>query len=1390
MSQSEPIIILILNEHAEEIKRVSISLRGFFQDLRIDVAYSAEEAARMVPAAGNEWAIILIDEAVLVNTAPSFVADLKRRASYASVILFSERTETTAAVEALDMGVDFFLYKQSPAFLTELLFCTKEAIGKRDWRLSADRTESRHSWLLSSVEEVFYELDSEGRFLGVSRNAPALLGYHPDELIGRPYHALLPETEQPLARFRFNERRASARAVNELEMTLQGRPTPSGATFVTAAISARGMYDLSRRFVGTIGLIRDLSERHKRQAVQQELRQQIQRTDDLRALVQQITELSKGLREPLSILLQESKLLSETLRESRLIERLNALTGEAGVSMHMAEELARLARGERTGHTINQLLEDVLASEYPTSDATGAFLVEFAPTLPQYEGDREQTIRFFRHLLAYAGSFLRAAGRARVLAIKTGVGGMTGVADAPTLFPIVPAGLLTVEILETDLGKSSAWSPEAGSHDLSELYRLAESLSARLDISAPAVGPFHMMVRLPSAPVPIRTGEPAAEDPARPVAEPTPAPQRPPDVHPVPGFVRTERRSHLRVSTTLPAKVAMGSSAWEGTVVNLSVGGACILMAEHFPSIALQEVRIAVNTSVGILELSGLVYQRTTAAGALPSIRPDAYLILAFNQTPQTEAAVLASLIAAAGERSLLFAFDIRLAVAPMARPDIGPRLPLELGAYDRRETVRIPLSLAARLETTGREEPANRLEAQVTNLSRSGMCVLIQQGWEDLQGRLRIHFAPAHRSERGLPEPGAPDAALPAQVIWLARDPTALSALYAPETVSAARAGLRFSSLTPYAERELNRVLRQHMRAQRTGEAVHTSSPVVSVPRECRNARGQAIAITDDHLRQLTDGNRPVIIIAPGYGQAASDYTALAYYLAEHHFRVLRYDPTNHLGNSEGELQYTTMRSMQHDLDQVTQYVGHTWPQAPVVLIASDLGARAALKAAVDSRTLALLLLINPAIDVTSLLLAVHGHDLVADYRFGLRRGVCNLLGLNVNVDQFVGDLVAGHYADLESTLEDFRLIRAPVCIATSPAAATVPPTDLPHAFMTVLGPAPRLMNISAPPTGQQLDVQGAAPAAFKQLLKEIASVVPVQALSAQEEISAQPFIAQQHRIEQEYTFLRHDGSQVSREALCTAHITQLSQLGNLHEYRKLLDDLYGLMSPLDSGAVLVDAGIGQSDLTRAALVNHTYRAGHASWTGRPAPLMIGIGRSRERITPARHAVLVLQRELATGFIGRLSAMPPLATAWVQADWMNDLPFKTGSVSRMVCNLSLSYVPSPLAALREWHRVLHPEGSLILTTFHPETDLSPMYRRLLRQANQDEFSAHAQPLLHHFARLREAIRHRIIHTFEEEALGALLTQCGIASFRILPIFDGQAFVAIVGKQNSSGSRR
>jgi len=1387
MPQSEPVTILIVNEHAEEVKLTTISLRGFFPQCRIDVAYSKEEATALALTTTHEWAVVLLDDMCLTDEPAAFIGNLKRRAPYAPILLHSAYTDASSALRALQAGADYFLSKQSPGFLTELLFCTNQAVELGELRRTADHREIRHHQLVDSLDGVFYELDDEGLFLNVSSNLPSLLGYRPEELIGRSYHILFSQADQESARFRFNERRSRVRAAPTVELTFQGkRPEDGTIILVAAEVSARGLYDSSRRFLGTIGIIRDLSQRKQQTSTIQELQRQLQQAEELRVLARQIATLSDNLQQPLSTLLNESRQLFETLREARIVDRMESFTEHAAAATQLGKQLKdRLEEASQSGTTvtINRLLEDALALTVSELGDERSILTDFSASLPTYQGDRERTVRLFHRLLAYARTYLEAVGRSRVLIIRTGGTGFSSV-DVPTLFPLIQSNDVIIEIYESDRERPAEFTtpPLPKPIDLFELYQLAAGLGATLDVSVPAVGPLRLTVRLPTAmPRPI-------EFPQQPVAAATiPPPVTEPSslmpahiTAPHPSEVVTaDRRTRPRVSTRLPAHVTIGSSTWEGTLSNLSLGGADIALPIDFPSIELQEAYIVARTAVGIFELSGLAYKRTLSTASQTVDSSESHIITIFHPLKQTETAVLASLIEAAREQSLTFTLEILLSAG---LPGVQASEAQEPSSYhDRRETLRVSLAIPVRLETTRHREPASRLTAQMINLSRNGACLLVKVRPEHVQGAVTLHFAPIHRGDLpGSHEPGAPDAALPAEVVWSITEQTAAQAYFPSESSQAARIAVRFRHLTPYAEREVNRVIRQHVITQWTS----------SVPRECRNARGQAIAIVDDHLRHTVDADTPTVILSPGFGQTALDYAEFSYYLAAHHLRVLRYDHTNHVGTSEGELQHSTLRGLQHDLSKIVEFVRHTWPQSPILIIASDLAARTALKVATEAHPLDLLLLINPSIDVATMLTAMHGHDLVADYRFGLRRGISNIFGLNVNLDLFVGDLIAGHYTDLGSTLDDLRLVKSPLVIVTSPAQAStaLPPADLPHAFMTALGPKTRLVNLPTSLTDQTFSAQHAPPPAFKRILELIVSVLPDQASKSEQEATFLPQLSREQRIEYEYTGLRHECSQVTREALWTAHLAQLPQLGNLHEYRKLLDDLYSLMSPLEPGAILVDAGIGQSDLTRTALVNYTYRAKQVSWTDKPSPLMIGLGKSGETILQARLAVQALQRELSTGFIGRLAAMPACTIGWVQADWATSLPFKTGSLDRLVCNLSLSYVPSPLAALREWHRVLHPEGRLILTTFHPHTDFSALYRRHLRQANQDEFSTQSQPLLYYFGRLREAIRHRLLHTFDQAALSSLLRQAGMTSYSILPIFDGQALVAIFGKQNSTSS--
>ncbi|MEP6959056.1 MAG: methyltransferase domain-containing protein, partial [Nitrospirota bacterium] len=827
-------------------------------------------------------------------------------------------------------------------------------------------------------------------------------------------------------------------------------------------------------------------------------------------------------------------------------------------------------------------------------------------------------------------------------------------------------------------------------------------------------------------------------------------------------------------------------ATWDGTISNLSLGGTCITLPSNFPTVTPQDAYVVLRTAVGILELHGEAQERPLW---LPVGTPVSHLVIAFDMPKREEAAVLASLVQAAQEQTLLFGLEVLLAAEPQVElTATAPLVPSAREDYDLREAVRVVVTLPVRLDLMDHTGHPHRLVALTINFSRDGACLLLKARPELLSGLATLHFAATQtQNHPGTHEPGAPDSALPVRIIWSAPDPTAPNEFRHQSSDPAIRVGLRFWSLTPYAEREVTRVVRQHLTSPGESESTSQQATVVSIPRECRNPRGQAIMITDDHLHQSLAPNTPVVIIAPGYGQTALDAITLSYYLAYHRLRVLRYDHTNHVGLSDGELQQTTLRSMQADLLKVVEFVQHTWPTAPLIVMASDMTARVALKMAVQSRPLDLLLLINPVVDIQAMLMTVHGHDLVADHRYGLRRGIANLLGLNVNVDRFVGDIVAGHFTDLASTIADLRLLRSPSAILTIPSSplGPLPPADLPQAFLTALGTHTRLATVPAPLIGQDLPLNDQHPPAFRQLLEQISATVSLPTISAEFQAHSRRTLARQQRIEMERTRLRYNFSQIAREVLRIAHL-QLPQLGNLHEHWKLLDDLYRLLSPLEPSTILVDVGAGHGDLVRAIMVNQAYRSRQRGWGPDRPVQVIGLEHSQDSLTQARQSLRALHRELDSDFAGTLTIHPPLIAEWIHTDWTQGLPFKDHSLHRIVCNLSLPFVPSPLVTIRELYRMLHPQGRLVLTVFHPNTDLSVLYRRHLHRANQDEFSTQAQIVLHYLGRLREAIRHGLLHTFDRSSLTSFLQQAGILTPRILSALDGHALIAVIEKGKSA----
>ncbi|HWF60388.1 MAG TPA: PAS domain S-box protein [Nitrospira sp.] len=199
------------------------------------------------------------------RAAPAF-PELRRLAPYVTFVLQTNHSDSTTALNALQTGADFLLYKQSPAFLTELMLYTKGALETRAIPTTLKQTQERHGRLIDLLSDGLYELDRDGRFVYLSPLATEMLGSTQDELIDTPYSAVVPQDQQDRARHRFNDRRTGTRAAQRMELDLIRKSSsdkPDRAR-VRVEISARGLYDLDRLYLGTLGLLRDVSH-HRRQ---------------------------------------------------------------------------------------------------------------------------------------------------------------------------------------------------------------------------------------------------------------------------------------------------------------------------------------------------------------------------------------------------------------------------------------------------------------------------------------------------------------------------------------------------------------------------------------------------------------------------------------------------------------------------------------------------------------------------------------------------------------------------------------------------------------------------------------------------------------------------------------------------------------------------------------------------------------------------------------------------------------------------------------------------------------------------------------------------------------------------------------------------------------------
>ncbi|HKN88581.1 MAG TPA: methyltransferase domain-containing protein [Nitrospiraceae bacterium] len=1055
---SDAITVLLVSEQAEEVKLITTCLRSFYLGCRVEAVYSSEEALEW--ASKQDWHIIILDESLLDPHTVDTLQEMRRRAPRSAVVVAAARQDTGTALALLRQGADYALFKNAPAFLTELPIATREVLEKRQLRARLDLAQDRYLRLIDNITDVVYELDAEGRFLYVSQAVQPLLHYDPQALIGVHYSMLIPPEDLDSANRRFNERRAESRATRRFKLRLldKDRRLPP----LVAEINATALYDRQRRFVGTVGLLRSA------------------------AGVQQAQALQK--------------------------------------------------------------------------------LTDLPPSLTLILANTEQLLRTVQDLCEQAG--LAPAEKVRSLPSDT----------------------------ET------------------------HQISARSQ----------------------------SEEVAHAVGE-------------VPPFFE-ERRHSPRIEIHMEARATANGMTWEGTALNIGLGGIYILFEGQVLASEHQLARLGFGSEVGVLEIPGTV-RHIEARGSESSPATGLFTGLAIQFSPlkEVEGKILQSLMEGLHTESISMtctALLIRQSPDPSRREDL-------------------------RVETKETTEPA---------------------------------------------------------------------------------------SLDSDADR-----------VQSTGEDQSISTEFF----ECTNEQGQRIALCHDHQTQDLQPAAPIIIVAPGYGRTKREYIELAYYFASNGCRVLRYDHTYHVGESDGGIVLTTLTHMQGDLNTVINYAVRLWPAGPLVIVASDVMARVATKAVGRHPFVKLLVLLAPVFDLQYTLMAAHQEDLIAASVRGMPRGIGNILGFNIDVDAWVADAIRGAYADFQTTREDLTHIHIPMLVFSSEQDLWIRPNALSPVKLSL---GDTFLGWHAMPEARHgvVDHPDQARLVYRQMVAHCRSALyPLSKDTVR--APSEAALARQSRLELEQARLHHQMDQTDVVEFWRDYLDRSHSLANFSEYWHVLDHIHRLLGPLDNNARILDAGCGNGNFGMFLLIAASF---HPDQLLGPESRLhyIGVDFVPSGLEQAKMNLIRVAAELRGKFAATVPTRSVMKAGLTCVDLNARLPFQDGQFDRVVCNLVLGYLRDPLFTLRELIRVLAPHGKLVLTHFKPQANLARIYREFVSLAKSDLDRQQAKEMVEASGRITQPSREGAFRFFDRQELAMLLMVSGASQPRIYSTFANQAYIAVAEKASSPTS--
>ncbi len=916
------------------------------------------------------------------------------------------------------------------------------------------------------------------------------------------------------------------------------------------------------------------------------------------------------------------------------------------------------------------------------------------------------------------------------------------------------------------------------------IWRTVEYFLGRLDVVSPAESwPRALRARsealvTASAPRPASAGiPPPASTPVAtaPDAPPAgPAGVTAPEPRPLKAR-RVDRRRIPRKSVRLATETLVFGDVWKGVTINLSRSGLCTRLPPLPHGLASHPVIVSLVSDVLFLQLSG----RATT----DQRQNETLLRIHFEEIEEVKRVVLQSFLEVLNEQPEYLKVQIHLShvpprTEPTAKESIG--ITNAVVAHERRFDFRVPCHIPVHLFCRTADGVTTRCSGTLLDLHLRGARVRALEGLRSRDGACFLQLPAPEVFHSGVAFPEASETSpnlVPVQVIREieqgAADPARASLTW--------NYGVQFGFPNEKAAARLAEYVDHAVLSFMGGQEARDRRKVSTDLLFTHNTHDRRIAIYHDYSNGETPVLTPIVVIAPDLGRPKEEYLHLAYFLASQGFHVLRYDPTNHVGESDGHDGLPLLSQMQSDLTAVLEFVEEFWPGTPLLLLGDGIGGRLCARSVGSDWWVVALAMLNPPLDLSEELHTLQHTAYDPMESVGPRHGLGLLRSVRVLTEAFLQDALMSRYVSSHDLLQDLSEVTLPVALFAQLDEAARQQEVLDH-FRATLGPAWRTITFVSDPQSVHLRIPPDPETWAYKLAQFFLTETRHGHPSADPSPTSMVDVNLEYSLELQRVRCRSYWTRADRKRHWLAFAKRSHRLTQTSQYRRAIQTFLRALDPMRSEHRILDIGCGNGETASALLTHWAHHPNRADWSFR-LPEYVGLDLSAEMLVSAHAQVLALQSSLSREGYHLLFGGRTLAPLFVQGELQGGMPFPPGRFDTVFVSLLFGHLLNPLLAIQECARVLALGGRLLMIVPKWTADLPRWYREaILSQIPPGQIGPDEELLHEILCDFQRGWLEGALHRFSYQDLVALLTYARLTIVSIDSALDDQVFVVFAQK--------